>query len=157
MCDDSFDSSRKHRRAHFRVLFLSSFFLAPVLVYYSQITPNNNDGSDHGWSQHNMILGGKVKGGQVVGQYPDDITPSSYLDDSSERGRFIPMVSNDAIWNSVLQWFGVTNSADLDVCLPNRLNTVNPVEGTNFPLYERSDLFEDDDRRRRRTLRTSAR
>lgn len=107
------------------------------------ITPNQNDGSDHAWAQNVMLMGGNVNGGQILGKYPNDITPTSRLDDGSGRGRFIPTTSNDAIWNSIIQWYGVTEEADLDTCLPNRYNTVNPVEGEmDSPLFTLEDMFE---------------
>jgi len=106
------------------------------------ITPNQNDGTDHAWAQNVMLMGGNVNGGQILGKYPDDITPTSNLDDGSGRGRFIPSTSNDAIWNSIIQWYGVTDETDLDTCLPNRYNTVNPVEGgIDSPLFTLEDMF----------------
>lgn len=106
------------------------------------ITPNQSAGSDHGWGQHVMVMGGKVRGGKILGHYPTDISPKSPLDDGSSRGRFIPTTSNDAIWNSILQWYGVAEEKDLDYCLPNRKNTVNPVEGQpGSRLFSRRDMF----------------
>jgi uncharacterized protein (DUF1501 family) len=110
------------------------------------ITPNPNDGSDHAYGQHIMVMGGSINGGQVLGHYPTDITPTSPLDDGSERGRFLPTTSNDAIWNAILQWYGVTDEADLDYCLPNRGNTINPVSAEvvgeiESPLFTLEDLF----------------
>jgi len=86
------------------------------------------------------MLGGALKGGRVLGQYPDDISPDSPLADGSGRGRFIPTTSNDAIWNAVLPWYGVPE-ADLDYCIPNRQNTVNPFLGIPSPLFTQDDLF----------------
>ncbi len=31
----------------------------------------NGDGTDHGWGGHHFVVGGAVKGKQVVGSYPD--------------------------------------------------------------------------------------
>lgn len=111
------------------------------------ITPNPNAGSDHAYGQNIMVMGGNVKGGQILGHYPNDITPDSPLDTGSRRGRFLPTTSNDAIWNSILQWFGVTEEAELDYCLPNRQNTVDPVAaeivgGLQSPLFNLEDMFD---------------
>ncbi|KAL3941801.1 MAG: hypothetical protein SGARI_000470, partial [Bacillariaceae sp.] len=38
------------------------------------ITPNNNAGSDHAWGGNYIMMGGAVKGGRVVGEFPDDFT-----------------------------------------------------------------------------------
>ena len=106
------------------------------------ITPNQSGGSDHGWGQNVMLMGGKIRGGQIRGQYPSDISPSSPLDDGTQRGRFLPTTSNDAIWNSIIQWYGVKGKEDLDSCLPNRHNTINPVKDEHkSPLFEYKDLF----------------
>jgi uncharacterized protein (DUF1501 family) len=107
------------------------------------ITPNSNDGSDHAWGQNTIMLGGAVKGGRVLGKYPNDISPDSPLDDGSRRGRFIPTTSNDSIWNSVVQWYGVPEE-DLDYVLPNRAQSVHPYFGELSPLFTKDDLFKPD-------------
>ena len=104
-------------------------------------TYHSNDGTDHGWGGHYMILGGDVDGGKILGEYPSDLTPAGQLVD--DRGRFLPTTSWDSIWNSVLEWIGVTDHADLDYCLPNRLRTTNPVlgAGERFLLLNSSSIF----------------
>ena len=130
------------------------------------ITPNSNAGSDHGkflavrfffrsraadqphqidlcysaYGQNTILLGGAVNGGKILGKYPEDISPNSPLADGSTRGRFIPTTSNDAIWSGILPWLGVPE-ADMDYCLPNRANTVNPFLGIESPLFTKDDLF----------------
>ena len=118
-----------------RILFILLLFL---------FTCSSNDGTDHGWGGHYMILGGDVKGGQILGEYPSDLTPSGLLVD--DRGRFIPTTSWDSIWNGVLQWIGVKTETDLDYCLPNRNNTVNAVldTGRDFPLFTASSIFNEE-------------
>ena len=32
--------------------------------------PTTEDGSDHAWGSHHLVLGGAVKGGQIFGQFP---------------------------------------------------------------------------------------
>ena len=98
------------------------------------ITPNSNDGSDHAWGGHYFMMGGEVKGGKILGQYPYDITKDGPL--NIGRGRMIPTTPWDAIWKGVIQWMGVED-ADLDVCLPNANSTVDAP----FRLFDRDDLF----------------
>ena len=88
-----------------------------------------------------MILGGDVDGGKIMGEYPSDLTPAGHLVD--DRGRFLPTTSWDSIWNGILEWTGVTEEADLDYCLPNRLRTTNPVmdAGERFQLQTASSIF----------------
>ena len=48
----------------------------------------------------------------------------------------MPTTSWDAIWNGVIEWFGV-DPAEMDQCLPNAANT---VEG-NFQVFSKDDLY----------------
>ena len=101
----------------------------------------SNAGSDHGWAGNYAVLGGSVKGGKILGQYPTDLTQQGLLSDG--RGRIMPTTSWDAVWNGILEWLGVEAEDDLDYCLPNRKNTINAVEGAgDFPLFGRDDLFD---------------
>jgi len=104
-------------------------------------TPNSNEGTDHGWGGNYMILGGDVAGGQILGEFPSDLTPSGPLVD--DRGRFLPTTSWDSIWNGILEWTGVTEEDDLDYCLPNRFQTIDPVVDAdgNFPLFTADSIF----------------
>ena len=116
------------------------------------ITPNSNDGADHGWGGNYFIMGGNIKGRRVLGKYPDDLTNDSRLNASrSTRTRFIPTLSWDAIWNGIVEWFtdgfgegfAIANDDDLDYVLPNRNNCIDPVEGEgNVPLFKKDDLYE---------------
>ena len=100
-----------------------------------------------------MILGGDVKGGKILGEYPSDLTPGGNLVD--DRGRFLPTTSWDSIWNGVLEWAGVTEETDLDYCLPNRMHTTDPVVGTEnrFPLLTAESVFRSQESAGGRSLR----
>ena len=113
------------------------------------LSPNSNQGSDHGWGGNYMAMGGKIKGGRVLGKYPDDFTFHSRLNASmNSRTRFIPTLSWDHIYNGIVAWMAdgfskeLTNE-DLDYVLPNRNSVVDPVEGEgSFPLFEADDFFD---------------
>jgi uncharacterized protein (DUF1501 family) len=75
------------------------------------------------------MMGGDVKGKQILGVYPDVTDASPYKIDS--RGRMVPTLPYDAMWNGVAQWMGVTDEPRLDYMLPQR---------KNFP---KCDLFTD--------------
>ena len=81
------------------------------------LNPNTGRGSDHGWGGNYMMFGGGVKGGQIVGTYPDDLTDDGDL--SVGRGRMIPTTSWDAVFLPLAEWAGV-DSTDLDGICPNR-------------------------------------
>ena len=78
-----------------------------------------------------MMFGGGVKGGQIVGTYPDNLTDDGDL--SLGRGRMIPTTSWDAVFLPLAGWAGAT---DLKNICPNQ---------DNFPashFIPASDLFE---------------
>jgi uncharacterized protein (DUF1501 family) len=76
---------------------------------------NNGAGSDHGWGNHQLILGGAVKGGDFYGQFPTLAVDGP--DDTSD-GRWIPTTSVDEYSATLAKWFGVT-STDMATILPN--------------------------------------
>jgi len=94
---------------------------------------SNGQGCDHGWGGNYVIMGGAVKGGRILGQYPVDLDQET-SDLLIEGGRVIPTTPWEAIWNGVAQWVGVPD---------DQLNAVLPHRG-NFPgkLYTETDLFE---------------
>jgi len=99
------------------------------------ITPNPGGGTDHAWGGNYFMVGGGVKGGQIVGEYPTKLT-HEYDYWTGRRGRMIPSTSNDAIWNGIATWMGVKGDEDLNFILPTR---------PNFPkcsLFTDEDLFD---------------
>merc|ERR1712038_236948 len=79
-----------------------------------------------------MMFGGDVKGGRVLGEYPDDLTDNGPF--TLPRGRMIPTTPWDSCFQSIAMWMGVHGS-DLDKVCPNRMN---------FPsskLFVGEDLF----------------
>jgi uncharacterized protein (DUF1501 family)/uncharacterized protein (DUF1800 family) len=92
---------------------------------------SNGDGTDHGWGGNYWVAGGSVRGGQILGSYPNDISLNGDFDVG--RGRMIPTTSWDMIWHGVAQWFGV-DSKDMSTVLPNI---------GNFPtMLHGADMFE---------------
>ncbi|HZS09898.1 MAG TPA: DUF1501 domain-containing protein [Blastocatellia bacterium] len=86
---------------------------------------SNGKGSDHGWGNHQFVLGGAVRGGDIYGQVP--IQRIGGPDDSSD-GRWIPKLSVDEYSATLAQWFGVTGS-DLNLVLPNLNRFARPNLG----------------------------
>ncbi|MES2694993.1 MAG: DUF1501 domain-containing protein [Verrucomicrobiota bacterium] len=76
---------------------------------------SNGDGSDHGWGNHQFIVGGAVKGGELYGRMPN-LTVNG--PDDISQGRWIPTTSVDEYAATLASWFGVTPS-NLPVVLPN--------------------------------------
>jgi uncharacterized protein (DUF1501 family) len=100
------------------------------------VTSNNGKGSDHGWGGQYLMMGGDIQGGQILGQFPNDLTADSPL--NVGRGRLIPTLSWDSIWNGIAEWMGVSSDSDLDYFLPNR----HSASGGGFHrLLKQEDMF----------------
>jgi uncharacterized protein (DUF1501 family) len=114
---------------------MSAFFAATVeLGVSTQVTTFtfsefgrtmriNGDGSDHGWSNHYLVMGGSVIGGRFYGTYPS-VQVGTPLDfplfsvAGNFRGSNVPENSMDQYGNTLAQWFGLSDAAADDV-FPN--------------------------------------
>src|SRR6266571_6391571 len=78
----------------------------------------NGQGSDHGWGNHHMIMGGAVHGKQTYGRFPT-LTLSG-------TGRWIPSTACDQYFATLATWFGV-DAGNLSTVFPNlgRFPTAN--------------------------------
>jgi uncharacterized protein (DUF1501 family) len=77
--------------------------------------PNSNNGSDHAWGSHHIVMGGAVKGGQIYGTYPTLALAGP--DDSGSNGRWVPSTASAQYAATLAQWFGVS-AASLPTVLP---------------------------------------
>jgi uncharacterized protein (DUF1501 family) len=75
----------------------------------------NASGTDHGWGNHQLIMGGAVQGGDIYGQMPSLTVGAN---DDTGRGRWIPSTSVDEYSATLATWFGVLPT-NLPVVLPN--------------------------------------
>ena len=97
------------------------------------LTPNGGEGSDHGWGGNYFMMGGSVKGGQILGEYPSDLTSTGDL--NIGRGRLIPTLSWESMLMSAVQWLGLDTEEELDYVLPNRYQS-------ETRLYTMNEVFE---------------
>ena len=99
---------------------------------FARTYDSNGAGTDHAWGGQYMMLGGSVRGGTIHGEFPISFLSTSPV--HIGRGRLMPTLSWEAVWNGLADWFGVA---------PDRLTTIVPNR-VNFPqdqLFTKDDLF----------------
>ena len=83
---------------------------------FGRTVVGNGSGTDHGWGNHHLVVGGAVKGGEIYGDIPPmDFGLEQY---TKTRGRMIPTTSVDQYAASLGKWFGL-DGAELRDALPN--------------------------------------
>jgi uncharacterized protein (DUF1501 family) len=65
-------------------------------------------GSDHGWGNHQFVLGGAVTGGRLYGVYPTLALGGP--DDTDNRGRWIPTTAVEQYAATLASWYGLSTS-----------------------------------------------
>jgi uncharacterized protein (DUF1501 family) len=77
---------------------------------------NSNAGSDHGWGNHQFVIGGGLAGQKIIGSLPDfDIGGSQ---DWTGQGVWIPSIASQQVAGNVASWFGL-NSGQIANIFPN--------------------------------------
>jgi len=105
-----------------------------TLSDFGRTITSNGKGSDHGWGGMSYIMGGKVKGGRILGQYPHDISESSpyFLG----RGRAVPTTPWESLWHGVADWLGVP-ADKMSTILPNYKNFPGDLMWTKDDLFKK--------------------
>ncbi len=86
--------------------------------------PNSTLGTDHGWGNHHIVLGGAVQGGKMYGTFPTLALGGP--NDVGSNGRWLPTTSSAQYAATLAQWFGLP-TANLSYVLPyiNNFTTTN--------------------------------
>ena len=88
---------------------------------------NNEDGTDHGWGGHHLVVGGAVNGGKFYGdsyaQNGNAVMPSLKIGTNNNpndngNSQLIPTTSADQYTATLLRWFGLTDP-EVGLILPN--------------------------------------
>lgn len=103
---------------------------------------NNGNGTDHGWAGHNLVVGGGVNGGTVVGEMPDLHLGGD--SDTGQKGRMIPAISIDQYLATLCHWFGLSDEENA-VIFPN-LNNFRAQGSPKVSSAYLSDLFKSEKR-----------
>ncbi len=71
---------------------------------FGRTLTSNGDGTDHGWGNHHLVMGGAVNGGDVYGALP---RMSIDGPDSVRTGRVVPGLSASQYASTLLSWIGL--------------------------------------------------
>jgi uncharacterized protein (DUF1501 family) len=70
-------------------------------------TSNITRGSDHAWGNHQLILGGGIRGGRIIGTIPEPELNGSL--DFNGYGTWIPDLSVTQMAASIGMWMGLSS------------------------------------------------
>lgn len=69
---------------------------------FNRTLVSNGKGSDHGWGNHHMVVGGAVQGGKLYGRFPNHTVNGP---DDIGGGVWIPSLALDQLGVELAQWF----------------------------------------------------
>jgi uncharacterized protein (DUF1501 family) len=123
-----------------------------LLVYseFGRTLLQNDDGTDHGWGGHVLVMGGAVQGVNGVGGRPVFGTPPTIGTRSEKwgpdftndfRGLLLPSMPTETLYSTLIQWMGIPDGwYDLngDPTTKDAPNAVNPIEVVlpNMPNFD---------------------
>ena len=82
---------------------------------FGRTLTSNGDGSDHGWGSHHFVVGGGVKGRQILGRFP---TTALGTADDIGSGRLLPSTAVTQMAAEMAGWMGLS-ATELPYVLPN--------------------------------------
>jgi uncharacterized protein (DUF1501 family) len=93
---------------------IDSRVTAFTLSDFGRTLQPSGSGSDHGWGNHHLVLGGAVAGGRIYGQFPLMTNYANFnaqADDYADpRGAMLPSTSLAQYGATLARWFGATDA-----------------------------------------------
>jgi cullin-associated NEDD8-dissociated protein 1 len=86
---------------------------------FGRTLTSNGLGTDHAWGGNHFVMSGALKGGKILGKYPDALHADGDL--NIGRGRLIPTMAWEGMWQALAQWYGV-EEGQMSTLLPNLAN-----------------------------------
>jgi uncharacterized protein (DUF1501 family) len=74
--------------------------------------PSNGQGTDHAWGSHHFVVGGSVRGGRLLGRFPQLVVGGP---DDAGQGSWIPSVATDQLGGELARWFGADSASAEEV------------------------------------------
>ncbi|HUR31550.1 MAG TPA: DUF1501 domain-containing protein [Saprospiraceae bacterium] len=99
-----------------------------TLSEFGRTLTSNGNGTDHAWGGNVMVMGDKVVGKNIYGEYPT-LALSSQIE--LGNGVLIPQLSADEYFAELALWFGI-NPSDLPLIFPTLTNFYQP--GSGMPI-----------------------
>jgi len=94
--------------------------------------PPNGLGTDHAWGGNYFVLGGGIRGGHMLGEFPSRLHEEHHV----RGGRVIPTTPWEAVWHGVAQWLDVE-----DHLIPNVVPNEKRFDPKN--IFTRWELFDE--------------
>ena len=95
---------------------------------FGRTLASNGMGTDHGWGAHQWVVGGAVKGGQIVGRFPNLAIGGP---DDTGQGIWRPTTSVDQLGGELGRWLGA-DVALVDSVFPRLVNFDRNIGLMNF-------------------------
>ena len=98
---------------------LQDVLIVTVSDFGRTLQSNSTAGSDHGWGNHQLIIGGGLTGRKIIGSLPDfDLGGSQ---DYTGQGVWIPSIATQQVAGGIASWFGL-NATQIASVFPNLAN-----------------------------------
>lgn len=85
---------------------------------FGRSVSGNGDGTDHGWGNHHIVMGGSVNGGDIYGLLPRIAVDGP---DDYRNGRIVPSTAVSQYAATQLRWLGIAEN-DIEKLLPSLVN-----------------------------------